>query len=377
MQAIQNHEMTALLHIDGAEGEGGGQIVRSALALALVTGRSFVIDNVRARRKKPGLMPQHLAAVFAAKRVCDGEVQGAQIGSSSLRFEPRPLSGGDYSFDIGTAGSAMLVLQTVLPGLLIAAAPSTLRIEGGTHNPWAPPFEFLDKAFLPLVCRMGPRVTMTLVRHGFYPAGGGLLNVAIQPSSELAGFDLLQRGSLRSYFARAMVANLHPHIAEREVQTILREMDWDASCGRVDEVNALGPGNIVLVEMEFEHLTEVFCAFGRRGVRAEQVAEEVVQQVRSYLQTDAPVGPHLADQLLLPLGISAWQSIDGARQRGGSFRTLPLTGHSLTHIEILRRFLDVRIDIEPSSEGQTCQVGIKAAPSTQETASICRSHCTQ
>jgi RNA 3'-terminal phosphate cyclase (ATP) len=205
---------------------------------------------------------------------------------------------------------------------------------------------------------------MTLVRHGFYPAGGGVLNVAIQPSSELAGFDLLQRGLLRSYFTRAMVANLNPHIAEREVQTVLREMGWDASCGSVAEVSAIGPGNIVLVEMEFEHVTEVFCAFGRRGVRAEQVAEEVVQQVRSYLQTDAPVGPHLADQLLLPLGISAWQPQVRARHRGGSFRTLPLTDHSLTHIEILRRFLDVRIDIEPSPDGQTCQVSIGAARTT-------------
>jgi RNA 3'-terminal phosphate cyclase (ATP) len=356
--------MIDAIHIDGAQGEGGGQIVRSALALAIVTGRPFVIDNVRARRKHPGLMPQHLAAVFAAKRVCNGEVHGAQLGSSSLRFEPRPVLGGDYSFDIGTAGSAMLVLQTVLPALLIAAAPSTLRIEGGTHNPWAPPFEFLEKAFLPLVCRMGPQVTMTLVRHGFYPAGGGFLNVAVQPSADLAGFDLLQRGLLRSCFTRAMVANLHPHIAEREVQTVLREMGWDASCGRVEEVNALGPGNIVTVELAFEQITELFCAFGRRGVRAEKVAEEVVQQVRSYLQADAPVGPHLADQLLLPLGISAWQSQDGARRRGGSFRTLPLTSHSLTHIEILRSFLDIRIDIEPSSDGQACQVGIGAARST-------------
>ena len=355
--------MTDPIHIDGAQGEGGGQIVRSALALAIVTGRPFIIDNIRAARKKPGLMPQHLAAVVAAQRICNGGVHGAQIGSSSLRFEPQPVQGGDYRFDIGTAGSATLVLQTVLSALLTARAPSTLSIEGGTHNPWAPPFEFLEKAFLPLVCRMGPRVTLTLSRHGFYPAGGGKLIVAIQPSLELDGFDLLERGTLLTRSARAIVANLHPHIAEREVQTILREMDWAASCGRVEEVNALGPGNIVIVELAFEHVTEVFCAFGRRGVRAEQVAAEVVEQVRSYLQADAPVGPHLADQLLLPLGISAWQSKDGARQRGGSFRTLPLTGHSATHIEILRQFLEVQIAVEPSFDGHTCRVSVGAAGS--------------
>ena len=350
--------MTAPLHIDGSQGEGGGQIVRSSLALALVTERAIAIDNVRAGRKKPGLMPQHLAAVVAAQRVCNGAVQGAEIGSPSLRFEPHSVKGGDYCFDIGTAGSATLVLQTVLPALLIAKGPSTLIIEGGTHNPWAPPFDFLQKAFLPLVSRMGPQVTLKLCRHGFYPAGGGRLTVAIQPCPTLAGFDLLERGKLRSSSARAMVSNLHPHIAEREVQTILREMDWDATFGHVEEVDALGPGNVVLIELVFEHVTDVFCAFGRRGVRAEQVAMEVVQQVRNYLQADAPVGPHLADQILLPLGISAWQPVNGVRQRGGSFRTLPLTGHSATHIEILRQFLEIEIRVEPSVDGQTCRVSL-------------------
>jgi RNA 3'-terminal phosphate cyclase (ATP) len=348
--------MTAPVHIDGSQGEGGGQIVRSSLALALVTGRPLVIDQIRARRRKPGLMPQHLAAVHAAKRVCSGDVQGAEIGSPWLQFEPRRVQGGDYRFQIGTAGSTTLVVQTILPALLIADAPSTIVIEGGTHNPWAPPFDFLQQAFLPLVCRMGPRVTMTLSRHGFYPAGGGQLIVSVEPCRRLAGFDLLERGALRSCFARALVANLPTHIAEREVQTILREMGWDANRGRIEEVDALGPGNVVLVELASEHVTEVFSAFGRRGVRAERVAAEVVQQARNYLQTDAPVGPHLADQILLPQGISAWQPVDGVRQRGGSFRTLPLSGHSATHLEILRQILDIRIRVEPSPDGQTCRV---------------------
>ena len=203
MQAAHPSPMTAPVHVDGSQGEGGGQIVRSSLALALVTGRSLVVDNIRARRRKPGLMPQHLAAVHAAKRVCSGDIQGAEIGSACLRFEPHHVRGGDYSFDVGTAGSTTLVLQTVLPALLIADAPSTVVIEGGTHNPWAPPFDFLQQAFLPLVCRMGPRVTMTLSRHGFYPAGGGQLIVKIEPCPRLAGFDLLERGALRSCITRA------------------------------------------------------------------------------------------------------------------------------------------------------------------------------
>src|SRR5262245_64635982 len=163
--------MTPALHIDGSHGEGGGQIVRTSLALAVVTGRSVAIDNIRAGRKEPGLKRQHLAAGNAAGEICGGRVTGAAVGSRAVTLEPGPVRPGNYHFRVGTAGSATLVLQTVLPALLIADGPSTLVLEGGTHNPWAPPFDFLEKAFLPLVNRMGPHVEVELERHGFYPAG--------------------------------------------------------------------------------------------------------------------------------------------------------------------------------------------------------------
>lgn len=348
--------MVDRIHIDGSQGEGGGQIVRSSLALALVTGRPVTIDNIRAGRDKPGLKRQHVAAVRAAAQICGGSVTGAEISSRSLSFEPQAVRAGQYRFSIGTAGSATLVLQTVLPALLIADGTSQLTLEGGTHNQWAPPFDFLQDAFLPLVNRMGPRVTAKLERHGFYPAGGGRFTVTIEPCAALAGFRLLQPGPLVARRVRALVANLPMHIAEREVKTALRKLAWDDQWGVLEEVDAHGPGNVVMVEVRREHVTEVFTAFGRLGKKAEHVADEVVEETLAYLQSDAPVGPHLADQLMLPLGISAWQSGDTGRRRGGSFTTTPLTDHSTTHLEVLRQFLDIDIRVDKSPAGETCCV---------------------
>lgn len=350
--------MTTTLSIDGSQGEGGGQIIRSSLALAMVTGRSVMLNNIRAGRTKPGLKRQHLTAVKAAAEVCGGEVHGAELRSLSLQFEPGPVQGGTYQFSVGTAGSATLVLQTVLPALLVAAEPSTLTLEGGTHNPWAPPFDFLQRTFLPLVNRMGPRVSATLDRHGFYPAGGGRFTVEIEPVNKLAGFDLLERGRVESRAATAVVSNLPLHIAEREVDTVLRKLHWNRKEGSAAEVVSNGPGNAVFAEIQSKHVTELFVDFGSKGVPAERVARNVAKEAIEYLNSDVPVGRHLADQLMLPLGISAWQPANGPRQRGGSFRTLSLTEHSRTQIEILRTFLGIAIDIEESGKRKPSLVRI-------------------
>lgn len=362
--------MTPELIIDGSQGEGGGQIVRSSLALALVTGRPVAIENIRAGRDKPGLMRQHLTAVQAAAAVCGGTTNGAEIGSSALSFEPQPVRAGQHHFRVGTAGSATLVLQTILPALLIAEGRSTLVLEGGTHNPWAPPFDFLDKAFLPLVNRMGPRVVATLDRYGFYPAGGGRFTVTIEPCPRLTGFQLLERGPITSRRARAIVANLPAHIATREVRRILDKLTWDRSTCDVEQVASQGPGNIVCVEIGSEPVTEVFTSCGRAGTKAERVADEVVRQVRDYLSTEAPVGPFLADQLLLPLGISAWQARQDGRPGGGAFCTLPLTRHSTTHLDILRQFLDIEIEVVPSEDAKTCRVRVGACERSESSGDL-------
>src|SRR5215510_1529252 len=184
-----------MIEIDGASGEGGGQILRSSLSLAICTGQPFRIANIRANREKPGLMRQHLTAVKAAAEVCAGEVDGAELGSRALTFRPGKLAAGDYSFAIGTAGSCTLVLQTVLPPLLLATETSSIRITGGTHNKGSPPVDFLARAFLPLINRMGPKVNLELVRHGFYPRGGGEIRVDIVPSTKLEPITLLERGA--------------------------------------------------------------------------------------------------------------------------------------------------------------------------------------
>ncbi|MEX1224891.1 MAG: RNA 3'-terminal phosphate cyclase, partial [Pirellulales bacterium] len=205
--------------IDGSQGEGGGQIVRSALSLSMVTGRAVVIDNIRAGRKKPGLLRQHLTALRAAAEICDAEIEGDELRSSRLVFQPGPVRGGVYSFHIGSAGSTTLVLQTILPPLMIANAPSTIFIEGGTHNPMAPPFDFLEKAFLPLLARMGPIVELEVDRYGFFPGGGGRIRAQISPSPTLSALRLVEGGKVSHCRARAIVSQLPEEIGERECRT--------------------------------------------------------------------------------------------------------------------------------------------------------------
>jgi len=333
-----------MLTIDGSFGEGGGQIVRSSLALALVTGRPCAIENIRAGRKKPGLMRQHLTAVAAAAEISGAEVAGATIGSARLVFRPGPIRPGNYTFAVGTAGSTTLVLQTILPALLIAGGESHLTLEGGTHNPFAPPFDFLAQAYLPLVNRLGPSVEAILERPGFYPAGGGRLQVGIQPAERLGRLELTERGQIIARRVRALVANLPRHIAERECRTIAELSGWDRACFAVEEIRgSRGPGNVVLIELESASVTEVFTAFGQIGVKAEQVAAQAWQAAQRYVAAGVPVGQCLADQLLLPLGISAH------RGGGGSaYLTLALPQHATTQIEVLRQFMDLPIEVQQS-----------------------------
>lgn len=360
-----------LIHIDGSQGEGGGQIVRSSLALSMVTGRPVTIERVRAGRSKPGLMNQHLAAVHAAQKICHGDAAGAALGSSAFTFRPGEVVAGNYHFAIGTAGSTTLVLQTVLPPLMIANHRSRLVLEGGTHNPWAPPFDFLQRAFLPLLNRMGPRVTATLERPGFYPAGGGRIVVEIEPAPRsaptsqnsqslrelgLSSFHLLERGDICSRVARVLLGNLPDQIAERELKELARLENWEADCLTYEPITTNGPGNAVVIEVSSEHLTEVFVGLGERGVKAESVVQQAVTEMHEYLVAGVPVGPHLADQLMLPMALCAWQTGVADERRQGSFRTMKLTDHSKTQIEIIQTFLGISMTVEESDDGTVVNV---------------------
>lgn len=332
---------SSMITIDGSIGEGGGQILRSSLALSMVTGKPVRFEKIRAGREKPGLLRQHLTAVNAAAAISHATTEGVAIGSQQLMFTPGEIQPGDYTFSIGTAGSTTLVLQTILPALLTASAPSTLILEGGTHNPFAPPFDFLEKAFLPLLSRMGPKVSVALERPGFYPAGGGRLRVHIIPAP-LAPLHLRERGEIRRRTCTALLASLSRDIGQREIGRIKRMMAWPDECFQIRTMENVGPGNILTIEIESEHVTEVFTGFGQRGVRAEAVAEDALQQTKRYLAAGVPVGKHLADQLLLPLALAG----------GGSFLTLPLTRHSTTNMQIIEMFLDVKLSAQEVKHDQ-------------------------
>lgn len=343
-----------MLKIDGSWGEGGGQILRSSLALAMLTQTPFQIVNIRAKRSRPGLLRQHLTAVSAAAQLSGAEVEGAELRSTSLTFKPGALKGGAYTFTVGTAGSATLVLQAVLPALMVSKAEWTLTLEGGTHNPLAPPFDALARSFLPLVARMGCVVETVLERPGFYPAGGGRFVAKLKGGAKLSPLQLLERGELRQTYVKAMVAGLPKDIAQRELAVVAKKLKWDSSCFRTEVIHgAHGPGNVLMVEVASEHLTEVFTGFGEKGVCAEAVGAGVADEVLEYLASQVPVGQHLADQLLLPMALAG----------GGVFRTLPPTDHTRTQVEVLRQFglAEVRL-VEESA--QCCRVEVSASAST-------------
>ncbi len=339
-----------MIMIDGAQGEGGGQVLRTALSLSIATGQPFTIQNIRARRSKPGLMRQHLTAVKAATEICGGRAVGAEIGGQRLRFEPGATRAGDYHFRIGTAGSTTLVLQTILLPLAQAGAPSRVVIEGGTHNPSAPPFDFLQHAFLPLLRRMGFNVTATLKRPGFYPAGGGAIKIEIGKADAFAPLVLDERGILQSRRAEAVIANLPRQIAERELAVLAQRLELkpEELCVR-HEPNASGPGNCVLVIVQYDNLCEVATSFGQVNISSEAVAEEAVRQIRSYIAADTAVGSHLADQLILPMAVAA----------GGRFNTAAPSQHLLTNADTINRFREGAVIIERDL-GTCCQINVSA-----------------
>jgi RNA 3'-terminal phosphate cyclase (ATP) len=332
---------TGMITIDGSAGEGGGQILRTALALSLVTGQPFRIVNIRAGRKKPGLLRQHLTAVQAATQVGDAVTDGAEMGSPELVFRPERIRAGEYRFAVGTAGSTTLVLQTVLPALVLADAPSVMKLQGGTHNPFAPPFDFLARTFLPQLARFGPLVDAKLLRPGFYPAGGGQLEISIQPVRKLYAYGLLERGTDAGRRMTVHLAALPAELAERAFAQFAKRMGWAREHGEIVQHPAqCGPGFVVTAEVASEHVVETFTGFGERGVRVEDVADKVIDQVRHYLAAQAPVGEYLTDQLLLPLALAG----------SGSFCSTGLSRHAQTNIGVIEQFLPVRFIVQRASE---------------------------
>ncbi|MCR4438533.1 MAG: RNA 3'-terminal phosphate cyclase [bacterium] len=339
-----------MLVLDGSMGEGGGQVLRSALTLSLLTGKSFEIQNIRARRPKPGLVAQHLKAIEAAVAVGQAQVQGAALGSTTLRFAPGVLRPGTYRIDIGTAGSTSLVAQTVAVPLARCAARSVLTITGGTHVPWSPCFHFLQLHWLPLLSQAGFRISMELERGGFYPEGGGLVRMVVEPAGPVRPLGRTERGELRKVTGVSAVARPDKSIAERQRRQALRRL---AAIGIHAEIELLSlpapsPGTFLLLLASFAQSQCCYYALGERGKPAERVADEAVSQLERFLATDAAVDEYVADQLVIPLLLAEGLS---------ELRVARLSRHLLTNIEVVRSFLPVVIEVA-GQEGEPGSVRI-------------------
>jgi RNA 3'-terminal phosphate cyclase (ATP) len=345
-----------VVEIDGSHGEGGGQILRTSLALAMITGRALRMRRIRARRRRPGLRRQHLACVEAAAQLCHAEVRGATLGSQDLELSPRAITGGELAIDIGTAGSTTLVVQTILVPAIAAGHPLRAVIRGGTHNPLAPPFEFLERVYAPHLRAMGAQLALTLDRHGFASGGQdreprdratGQLSLTVGDGGALRPIELVTAGPVTARRATAILARLPTHVAEREHAIVQHRLGFlPAECD-VREVTEGGPANLLLLEIDRAEGRELVSAFGEKGVRAELVATRACDELASFLDADVPVGAYLADQLLLPLAVAG----------GGRFRAAPLSLHATTNIETIQRFLELPIRVEPDGAAVMVSVG--------------------
>jgi RNA 3'-terminal phosphate cyclase (ATP) len=331
-----------IVFIDGSTGEGGGQILRTSLALACITGKALHIENIRAARRNPGLAKQHLSCVQAAAKICNGNCEGAVLGLKTLDFQPGPVRSSNYHFDIGSAGSATLVIQTILPALFLTDGPSTITITGGTHNPLAPPFDFLCETFLPAIAKAGFYGNCKLIKHGFFPAGGGKINFEIQPWQKQPDkiINLCKRSEQFEINARIYIAKLPEHIAQRQEKLLLQSNLDIKNVEHIEVTDSDGPGNCVMIRLDSAGRTTAFTAFGMKGKPSQQVVSEVVNLAKDFLASKAAVDHFLADQLLIYMALS----------KAGCFTTNQLSTHLLTNMEMIKKFLPVAFTTEQEKQ---------------------------
>lgn len=346
--------MSTPLHIDGSYGEGGGQILRTSLSLAILTGRPVAIQRIRAGRKKPGLQPQHLTAVRAAAAVCAARVTGDRVGSTDLQFEPgAPAVPGRYRFDIGTAGATPLVLQTVLLPLARAVGSSHVTATGGTHVPHAPAAEYLEAVYLPALRLAGLEVDLEFPGYGFFPRGGGQLQATIRSTLSFTPVDFTERGRLTRLRAFVVTSGLPEHVAERGAATVEKFMKGIGRKGEVERRDkpSPGPGAAVLVAAECEGGLAGFTQIGERGVPMEKVAQAPCKAFLAWWKTGAAVDEHLSDQLVLPMSLAAGQS---------RWTTHEVTEHLRTVLWVAGQFLPIESELE-EREGGGATVTLRGA----------------
>ncbi|KID55949.1 hypothetical protein JF50_16590 [Pseudoalteromonas luteoviolacea] len=331
--------------IDGSKGEGGGQILRTALSLSMLLNQPIEIQNIRAGRKKPGLMRQHLTCVLAAQQICDAIVEGAELGSQHIKFTPATTKPGEYEFKIGTAGSTVLVCQTVLLPLALAGKASTVILHGGTHNGMSPSLTFFEQSFLPALKSMGLDCKINTHKLGFFPAGGGSWQIDITPIEGLSacmfekpGAELEQQQSHCG--ALSIVAGVKHSVAKREIEEAKQLLGWHAPKTEVLEAKAYGQGNSFHLSVGNKKQIAMFEQMGELGLRAEQVARRTVKSLKHYLKSGAAVEEHLADQLLLPMALAG----------RGSFTTNELSSHTATNIDVIEQLSGVCIKTQQLSD---------------------------
>lgn len=326
------------IEIDGSFGEGGGQILRTALALSAILRKPFTIHHIRSKRKNPGLQAQHLEAVKALSRVTVAETEGVKFGSQKIIFLPQKILPGDYQFEVRTAGSVTLLLQAIFLPLCLAQGNSTLSLVGGTHVPWSPPFHYLAEVLLPTLNSMGVSVKAVIEKWGFYPGGGGKVRLEINPVQELKPISLLDRGPLKKIRGLSAISNLPKHIAERQEKQVLKriqkDLKIDAEVNILYDVPSIGPGSFIFLKAEYKNLLAGFSSLGARGKPAEKVADEAVDSLKNYIESDGSIDPYLADQLVPFMALAKGTS---------SFKTTQITEHLLTNLWVIQQFLEVKI----------------------------------
>jgi RNA 3'-phosphate cyclase len=337
-----------LIEIDGSYGEGGGQILRTALALSAILKKPFSIHHIRSKRKNPGLQAQHLEAVEALAKITEAQTEGVKFGSQKITFFPKKILPGNYQFEVKTAGSTLLLFQAMFFPLSLAPGPSRVTLVGGTHVPWSPPFHYLSEVLLPTLAPMGISLNAAIEKWGFYPKGGGKIQLTIHPVHELKPIHLTDRGQLRRIRGLSAISNLPSHVAERQkdqaMKRIQKELNMDVEIEILYDVPSNGPGSFLFLLAEYDKTIAGFSSLGQKGKAAERVADEAVNDLKNYLSSEGCIDPHLADQLSPLMAMAKGNS---------SFSTTQMTNHLLTNLWIIRHFLHVRVE----TQGEIGKIG--------------------
>ncbi len=360
------------IELDGGMGEGGGQILRTALSLSAVTGHPFRISRIRHGRMKPGLRPQHLAAARATAAICGGSLAGDSVGSSEISMEPRAVAPKpSWRFDIGTAGSAPLLFQTLCWPLALAGTPTQVSLLGGTHQDHSPSFHYLALVWAPAVARLGFPCELTLQRAGFYPEGGGEFGASVQPARAMPPLDLRHRGTLLEADVLSLVSGVDFSVGERQADRAERRMrEAGVSCQPRAVPMPGGPsrGSHLLVVARFERVRSGHSATSEGGREPDRTADAAVSGFSRFLDGHGAVDRHLADQLLVPAALVAAGRVPrpAAVDLATTFTVSDITRHLLTNAEVVRRFLPVDVEVA-GAEGGEGTVTVRPAPRNART----------